>query len=96
MGCCNSAVVGAPLEKVWSTLRDFHDLSWAPNVITKLEKIGSAHGTQIGAKRVLNDAFHETLVALDDEAHTIRSTTGQTLSRPTTSADILVRFRYFQ
>ena len=72
MGCCNSTVVNAPIEKVWSRLRDFHDLSWCPGVVSKVEKVGAAAGTQIGAKRVLNDAFHETLLALDDTEQVIR------------------------
>jgi hypothetical protein len=72
MACCNSTIVNAPVENVWARLRDFHDLSWSPNVITKVDKVGSLPGTQIGAKRVLNQAFHETLLALDDAAHVIR------------------------
>lgn len=72
MGCCNSAVVAAPIDQVWARLRDFHDLSAFPNVVQKVGKVGDALGTQIGARRVLNDAFHETLLALDDEAHVIR------------------------
>ena len=47
-------------------------MSAFPNVIEKLETIGDIAGTQIGAKRVLNDAFHETLLGLDDEARTVR------------------------
>lgn len=72
MGCCNSTVVNAPVEKVWARLRDFHDLSWCPNVVTQVDKVGGAAGTQIGAKRVLNGAFHETLLALDDSEKVIR------------------------
>ncbi|MBI4624827.1 MAG: SRPBCC family protein [Verrucomicrobia bacterium] len=72
MGCCNSTVVNAPIEKIWARLRDFHDLSWSPNVVSKVDKVGGLAGTQIGAKRVLNGAFHETLLALDDTEHCIR------------------------
>ena len=72
MGCYNSAVVPAPIDQVWARLRDFHDLSAFPNVVQKAEKVGEATGNQIGAKRVLNDAFHETLLALDEDAHVIR------------------------
>ncbi|HJP29467.1 MAG TPA: SRPBCC family protein [Candidatus Latescibacteria bacterium] len=72
MGCYNSAVVAASADKVWARLRDFHDMSAFPNVVEKVDKVGEAPGTQIGAKRVINDAFHETLVALDDEARVIR------------------------
>ncbi|GIX26170.1 MAG: hypothetical protein KatS3mg123_0051 [Burkholderiales bacterium] len=64
--CYNSAVINAPCEKVWATVRNFHDLSWAPQVVTKAVAVGDRKGDQIGAKRILNDAFHETLLALDD------------------------------
>ena len=47
-------------------LRNFHDLSFAPKVITSLESVGAAAGDQFGAKRVLNGAFHETLQGLND------------------------------
>ncbi len=66
MGCYNTCVVNAPVEQVWAALRNFHDLSWAPQVITSLEPVGTAAGDQLGAKRVLNGAFHETLQALND------------------------------
>jgi len=72
MGCCNSTVVNASVEKVWARLRDFHDLSWCPNVVTNVAKGNDLPGTQVGAKRVLNDAFHETLLGLDDIDHVIR------------------------
>lgn len=72
MGCYNSTVVPAPVDKVWASLRDFHDLSSFPNVVEKVEVVGEASGTQIGARRVLNDAFHETLLALDDNARVVR------------------------
>ncbi|RIA08496.1 polyketide cyclase/dehydrase/lipid transport protein [Flavobacteriaceae bacterium MAR_2010_72] len=67
MGCYNSVVVSAPSDKVFDTLKNFHDISWSKNVITKLEVIGKKSGHEIGAKRVLNDAFHETLLSFDNE-----------------------------
>lgn len=72
MGCFNSVLINAPAEKVWSAIRDFHDLSWAPNVVEDVEKVGDIPGTQIGAKRVLNGAFQETLLGLDDNQRTLR------------------------
>ncbi len=72
MACYNSIVVNAPVEKVWDALKDFHNLSWAPNVITDVKAVGDAKSNQIGAKRILNDAFHETLHAIDDEARSFR------------------------
>ena len=64
--CYNTIVVNAPVEKVWSTVRDFHDLSWAKGVVEKTEIVGELKGDQVGAKRILNDAFHETLRTLSD------------------------------
>jgi carbon monoxide dehydrogenase subunit G len=62
--------INAPVNTVWQTIRDFHDMSWAPNVITHVEKVGDKAGTEIGAMRVLNGAFRETLQTLDDNAMT--------------------------
>jgi len=69
--CYNSAVINAPPDNVWRTIRDFHDLTWAPGVVTKAAVVGNLKGNQIGAKRVLNDAFHETLLSLDDHEQTL-------------------------
>lgn len=63
-----SIVINAPAEKVWNAIRDFHDLSWAPNVITQVEAVGDRKGDEVGAGRVLNDAFRETLREINDEA----------------------------
>ncbi len=65
MGCFNSTVIIATADKVFATINNFHDLSWSKNVITKLDVIGEKSGNEIGAKRVLNDAFHETLLSVD-------------------------------
>lgn len=67
-----STVVNAPVDKIWAAVRDFHDLSWSANVIEKVEVVGDKKGDQLGARRVLNDAFHETLLELSDAEHTIR------------------------
>lgn len=72
MGCYNAAVLNADADAVWSALRDFHDLSWSANVVSDVKRVGSASGTEVGARRVLNDAFHETLHVLDDEARYIK------------------------
>lgn len=69
--CHNSIVIHAPIEKVWATIRDFYDFSWAPDLISSCEKVGDAAGDQLGAKRILNGAFHETLIGLDDLNHAI-------------------------
>ncbi len=62
--------IAAPAEKVWQTIRDFHDVSWAPNVVTSLDVVGDKAGDQKGAGRVLNGVFHETLRMLDDVSKT--------------------------
>jgi hypothetical protein len=66
MGCYNSKIINASADKVWSALRDFHDLSWAKGVIETLDVIGDKKGDQIGARRKLNGAFVETLQGLDE------------------------------
>ena len=70
MGCYHSVTVNAPVDQVWDTLRNFHDMSWCPDVITQFEVVGDSGGTETGAKRILNGVFHETLLALDDEERT--------------------------
>ena len=70
MGCYNSVTVDAPVDQVWQALRNFHDLSCCPDVITQLEVVGDSGGTETGAKRILNGVFHETLLTLDDEERT--------------------------
>ncbi|HEY3326702.1 MAG TPA: SRPBCC family protein [Novimethylophilus sp.] len=72
MGCYNSVVIDAPADQVWAKVRNFHDLSWAAGVIEQCVAVGNIPATQIGAKRVLNNAFHETLHALDDLARVVR------------------------
>ena len=67
MGCYNSIVINASADKVFNTLNNFHDLSWSKNVVTKVDVIGDRSGNEIGAKRILNDAFHETLQSIDLE-----------------------------
>lgn len=68
--CYQSKIINAPIEKVWNTIKDFHDLSWAPNVVTSVTKTGDSEGSNIGAKRILNDVFHETLLSICDVNHT--------------------------
>ncbi len=65
-----SITIHAAPERVWNTLRDFHDMSWAPNVVTGLEIVGDAGNDEPGAERVLNGAFHETLQEINDEERT--------------------------
>ncbi len=64
--CYNSIVVNAPADEVWQALRNFHDMSWAPNVVTGIDAVGDFRADQIGARRVLNGVFQETLLGLND------------------------------
>lgn len=67
-----SKVINADINKVWARFSDFHDLAWASKVITKVEKVGDIDGGQVGAKRFLNDAFHETLLEIDSDNKVLR------------------------
>ena len=69
--CKHSAVINAPVDEVWRLLRNFHDLSWT-SAIESLEPVGDASGDQVGAKRLLNGAIHETLRSLNDLEHTFQ------------------------
>lgn len=69
MGCYNSTVINATAEEVWEKLNDFHDLLWSENVVDSVKKAGNKPGNKPGAQRILNDAFHETLLSIDDEAY---------------------------
>jgi len=67
MSCVNSIVVPAPADQVWAALRDFHDLSWGEPVVTGVERVGEEGPHEVGARRVINGVFHETLRSFDDE-----------------------------
>ena len=43
-----STLISVAPEDVWNAIRNFHDMSWAPNVITSLERVGDAEGDQEG------------------------------------------------
>ncbi|MEA1784739.1 SRPBCC family protein [Arenibacter sp. GZD96] len=70
MGCYNSVVINAPADRVWDVLKDFHDLSWSKNVVSKVTVVGDKAATEVGARRILNDAFEETLLSFNEEAKT--------------------------
>jgi len=72
MGCYNSALIPASIDRVWESFVDFHDLSNFPNVVESVEPLGDKPGTDVGAARMLNGAFHETLVSIDHSSHTMR------------------------
>ena len=41
-------------------------------MIKQLEKVGDTPGTEVGAKRVLNDVFHETLIEWNKNNYQLR------------------------
>ncbi|MGR9037603.1 MAG: SRPBCC family protein [Gammaproteobacteria bacterium] len=80
-------VVNAPVDKVWAAIKNFHDMSWATGVIEKCEAVGEESGTEIGARRILNDAFHETLLECNEQEHRIRYSIDEGPS-PVSSAEV--------
>lgn len=71
MGKTNQEIIiNAGPDTVWQAIRNFHDMSWAPDVINSLEKIGDKTGEEIGSQRLLNGAFKETLVSVDEATKT--------------------------
>ena len=71
MGCYNTTVVPASVDEVWAAFSNFHDMGWAPDVITSVEAVGDTPGGSVGARRVLNGVFHETLRVVDADNRTI-------------------------
>lgn len=67
-----SIIIDAPISVVWERFSDFHNLTWAPDVITNVKKVGRTNGNEVGAKRVLNDAFHETLIQIDHDHYVLK------------------------
>jgi uncharacterized protein YndB with AHSA1/START domain len=71
-----SAVIAAPLEKVWHKVRDFNGLpGWVP-AIAASEIAGGGAADRVGAVRVLaladnGGTIREQLLALDDHAHSL-------------------------
>ena len=65
-----SIIIDLPADRVWEAISNFHDLAWAPNVVTGVEVVGATPGDQIGAVRVLNGVFRETLKEVDAENRT--------------------------
>ncbi len=88
MGTTNQSItINVPADKVWASIRNFHDMSWAPNVVEKLEAVGDKGGDEPGAGRVLNDAFHETLLKVDADNMTFRYSIDDGPS-PVSSSDV--------
>ena len=86
MGCYQSCIVNASPDDVWATLRNFHDFSWAKDVLEVCEPVGNAGPHEVGAQRLLNSTFKETLRALDDDAKTLRYSIDEAPGTPVASA----------
>ncbi len=67
-----SICLQAPIDHVWNAVNNFHNFDYAPDVISKCEIVGGKSGAEVGAKRILNEAFHETLLEHNKENYTIR------------------------
>ncbi len=85
--CYQTRIIEAPVEKVWEAIKCFHDLSWAPNVVTSCEKVGPLNGDTVGAKRILNEVFEETLLSVDADKHTFSYSIDEAPS-PVSSSEI--------
>lgn len=71
MGSCyNKIEIDRPIADVWNTISNFHDMTWAADVVINIVKVGDKKGTEIGAKRVLNGAINETLINFDANTYT--------------------------
>lgn len=64
--------VNSPIEDVWEVIKLFHKLDWAPKVISSIEPIGDIQDGAVGAKRLINGVFPETLKEIDEEKYLIR------------------------
>jgi hypothetical protein len=67
-----SIEIRVPAEIVWNKIRNFYDMSWAPNVIQDTKAIGDSDGSQVGAQRLLNGQFSETLLQLNEYERIMR------------------------
>jgi len=86
MSCYHSCTVNATAGDVWATLRDFHELGWARDVLETCEPIGDAGPHEVGAQRLLNGTFKERLLELDDEQKTLRYSIDDAPGTPVASA----------
>ncbi len=83
-----SIIVDAPVDKVWATIRNFHDLSWAKGVVEETKVVGDLKSDQIGAKRILNGTFEETLMALNDQARQFSYSIDEAKGTPVASTEV--------
>ena len=67
-----SRLINASIDETWQKFRNFHEISWAEKVLFSCEKVGEIRGDMAGAKRILNHAFHETLIEIDPTSHSLK------------------------
>ncbi|WP_440876121.1 SRPBCC family protein [Thalassotalea sp. PLHSN55] len=66
MGHCYQKIeINCPIEQVWQTLSNFHDMSWAPGVVNDVTIVGDKGPFERGSQRILNNLFHETLIVIN-------------------------------
>ena len=86
--CYQSRVINVPIEKVWDTIKDFHDLSWCPSIVTSCDKIGELSGNEVGAKRLLNNVFEEKLLSVDTVRYTFSYSIDEAPESPVSSKEV--------
>jgi hypothetical protein len=52
--CSKTAVLSAPIDRVWAAVSDFHNMDYANGVISSVDKVGKTAGDKPGA---LNSHF---------------------------------------
>ena len=72
LNCHTAITINQPIDKVWDTINDFHDLSWCPNVVSSCDALGDIPGDKTGAVRVFNENIQEILKERNDDDHVIR------------------------
>lgn len=64
--------VNAPIEEVWQVIKPFYRLDWAPDVVSSIEVLNHLPDGAIGAKRLINGVFPETLKEINEDKFIIR------------------------
>lgn len=64
-------------------------MSWAPNFIHSVDVVVDVSGKEVGAKRVLNGAIHETLFKVDADSDRFRYTIDEG-PEPSSPSNVLI------
>ena len=64
-----SLVINAPVDQVWNKIKDFHDLAWAPGLVSSCVVVGDVGGNTPGTKRLVNDTILDRLLDYDADEH---------------------------